>query len=176
MDLPATMFNADTLKRTLGGLDDKTVRKILYKGILKGLTKSLCRAVTLDGKIICGSGSKTKGLPQIGIASVVSHVGKLVLDSVDYEFGKEPEAVRTLLRDQDLKGLWVMADALHCNRETVQLILQRLARYCLRLRKNQRMVYHQIEDYVTSRKSHDGTFQQIDTSHGQTTIRILYCY
>ena len=176
MDLPTTMFNADTLKRTLGGLDDKTVRKILFKGMLKGLTKSLYQAVTLDGKIICGSGSKTKGLPQIGIASVVSHVGKLVLDSVDYEFGKEPEAVRTLLRDQDLKGLWVTVDALHCNRETVQLILQRLARYCLRLRKNQRTLYYQIEDYLTSRKSHDGTFQQIDTSHGRTTIRTVYCY
>ena len=176
MDLPTTMFNVDTLKRTLGGLDVKTVRQVLYKGMLKGLTKKLYRAVTLDGKIICGSGSKKKGLPQIGIASVVSHVGKLVLDSVDYEFGKEAEAVRTLLRNQDIEGLWVTADALHCNRETVELILQRLARYCLRLRKNQRTVYYQVEDYVTSRKSHDGTFQQLDTSHGRTTIRTVYCY
>ena len=95
MDLPATMFNVDTLKRTFGGLDVKTVRKSLDKGMLKGLTKKLNRAVTLVGKISCGSGRKKKGLPQLGIASVVSHVGKLVLDSVDYEFDKVAEAVRT---------------------------------------------------------------------------------
>ncbi len=81
MDFPATMFNVDTLKRALGGLDVKTVRKVLYKGMVTGLTKKLYRAVTLDGKISCGSGSKKKDLPKIGIASVVSYVGKLVLDS-----------------------------------------------------------------------------------------------
>ena len=67
----------------------------------------------------------------MNIYSVVSHVGKLVLDSVDYEFSKEAEAVRTLLRNQDIEGLWVTTDALHCNRETVGLILQKWARYCL---------------------------------------------
>ncbi len=87
----------------------------------------------------------------MNIHSDVSHVGKLDLDSVDYEFGKEAEAVRTLLRNQDIEGLWVTADALHCNGETVGLILQRWARYCLRLRKNQCTVYYQVEDYITGR-------------------------
>ena len=125
MDLPATMFNEDTLERVLGGYDLKTIRKIFYEGMLSGLTKSMFRGIILDGKIICGSGSKKKGIPKIGIASSVSVNGKLVLDSIDYELGEEVGAVRTLLRSRDITGLWVTADALHCNRETAELILQR---------------------------------------------------
>ena len=83
---------------------------------------------------------RKNGIPKIGIASAVSHNGKLVIDSVDFQFGEEVEAIRTLLRSNDFKGLWVTVDALHCNRKTVDLMHQRMVRYCLRLRKNQKKI------------------------------------
>ena len=176
MDLPATMCNPDTLRRVLGQFNPKPIRKIFYKGLLKGLTKRVLRAITLDGKIIRGSGSEKNGIPKIGIASAVSHNGKLVIDSVDFQFGEEVEAIRTLLRSNDFKGLWVTADALHCNRKTVDLMHQRMVRYCLRLRNNQKKLYQQVQHYLEKRRSNDGSYSYTSVGHGRVTIRTVECY
>ena len=176
MDLPPTMFNEDTLTRVLGGLKIKTIRKIFYQGVFEGLTKRLFRAITLDGKIGRGWGSKAKNRAQIGVATAVSQVGKHIIDSVDFLIGEEIEAVRELLRSIDIKALWITADALHCNLETVKLILFRGARYCLRLRKNQRKLSAKVHDYLASRKSNDGTYKTTELGHGRTTIRRVNCY
>ncbi len=64
--------------------------------------------------------------------------------------GKSNEipAVQELLKELDITGCLVVADALNCQRETAKVVIEGNADYLLSVEANQPALMQEIEDYV----------------------------
>lgn len=67
--------------------------------------------------------------------------------------GGEIVALRKLIQMLDIRGITITADALHCQRETCESIVQKGGDYCLQLKGNQRG-YAVRCDYLCKRSRH----------------------
>jgi hypothetical protein len=96
---------------------------------------SLPGALAMDGKMI---------RKQIGVLALVSHdSGEAVaVAPIGRKDGEESDAEmkvaqRLIARGPDLDGRMVTADALHCQKETARLLVERGGAYLLQIKKNQ---------------------------------------
>ena len=89
----------------------------------------------------------------------------------------EITTVRELLSLLDLKGCVVSADALHCQTETVRLIVERGGDYVLPVKENQATLHQRIEEvfaYEAARKFKGvkhSTYQHKEKGHGRVETR-----
>jgi predicted transposase YbfD/YdcC len=110
---------------------------------VKGFTLSF------DGKTIRSTGKMGKYDKPLHI--VTAHVGELKLSlaqqTVD-EKSNEIPAVRELIELLDINGCMVVADALHCQKETAKAAIEAGADYLLSVKDNQPTLKEDIEDYI----------------------------
>ena len=110
---------------------------------VKGLTLSF------DGKTIRSTGKMGKYDKPLHI--VTAHVGELKFSlaqqTVD-EKSNEIPAVRELIELLDINGCTVVADALHCQKDTAKTVVGAGADYLLSVKDNQPTLKQNIEDYV----------------------------
>lgn len=87
------------------------------------------------------------------------------------EATNEIPIVQELLRLVDIRKSVVTADALHCQKETATIIVERGADYVLSVKKNQSTLWHSAEDYfgrligemgITVSEAHS-----VEKAHGQ---------
>jgi predicted transposase YbfD/YdcC len=120
----------------------KWTQSFLPDGV-KGLTLSF------DGKTIRSTEKMKKYTSPLQIVS--AHIAELGItfgqQTVDSESNEIP-AVRELLALLKIEGCMVVADALHCQKETAQEIVDGKADYLLSVKDNQETLKQAIEDYV----------------------------
>ena len=110
---------------------------------VKGLTLSF------DGKTIRSTGKMGKYDKPLHI--VTAHVGELKLSLAQQtadEKSNEIPAVRELIELLDIEGCMVVADAMHCQKETAKAVIDANADYLLSVKDNQPTLKEDIEDYV----------------------------
>ena len=74
----------------------------------------------------------------MNIVTAFAHGARLTLGiSQSAKGGGEILALRELVEMLDIRGITITADALHCQRETCELIVQEGGEYCLQLKGNQ---------------------------------------
>jgi hypothetical protein len=74
----------------------------------------------------------------MNIVTAFAHGARLSLGIVESaKGGGEILALRKLIKMLDVRGITITADALHCQRETCELIVQEGGDYCLQLKGNQ---------------------------------------
>jgi hypothetical protein len=75
-------------------------------------------AVAMDGKALASTVQDCQGTQQdfVTVVSACVHAWAGVIGQTSFQNGKTSEigAVRQLLKQLDLKGIWVTLDALHC--------------------------------------------------------------
>jgi len=105
--------------------------------------------VSLDGKTICSTtGMKKYDTPLHIISAQVSELGlTLAQNTVDGKSNEIP-AVQELLKELNIKGTMVTADALNCQKETAKIITEQKADYLLSVKDNHPNLKHDIEDFV----------------------------
>jgi len=109
----------------------------------KGLT------ISFDGKTIRSTGRMAKSKAPLHIIS--AHVGELGLTLAQNAVGgkgSEIPAMRELLEMLDAEGCLVVADALHCQRETAAAVVRKGADYLLSVKDNQPALKRDVEEYV----------------------------
>jgi len=119
------------------------VETILPEEGVKNLT------VSLDGKTICSTGKMDRyEVPLHIVSAQIAQLGiTFGQQTVDGKSNEIP-AVRELLNLLILKGCMVVADAMHCQKETAKIVLERHADYLFSVKDNQPTLKEDIADYV----------------------------
>lgn len=134
--------------------------------------------VAMDGKVVRRSGDKKKGKSAMQMVSAWSSANRLVLGQVKVEEdSNEITAVPRLLRALYLKGSVVTLDAIHCQKQTVQAIIEQEADYVIALKENQGKLYQAVDDYFEGvlweeSEEEDVEFDMtVEDSHGRQETR-----
>ena len=103
------------------------------------------KGVAIDGKVLRGSFDKASGKSAIHTITAFAVGTRTVLRqmTVDDKSNEIP-AVPVLLRLLDLEGAIVTLDAMHCQTETAQAIIDAEADYILSVKGNQRTLYNYL--------------------------------
>jgi predicted transposase YbfD/YdcC len=137
------------------------------------------KALTLsfDGKTI--RSTEKMGSYRSPLHIVSAHVSALGVTigqrTVDGKSSEIP-AVRELLGLLDVEGCMIVADALHCQRETASAVVARKADYLLCVKDNQESLKEEIEDYVRDaqlRKTMDAS-ETAEKNGGRIEQRTAY--
>jgi len=132
------------------------------------------KTISIDGKTIRSTGKMEKYASPLHIVSAhLAELGKTIAGhKVDCKSNEIP-AVRELIGILEAEGCIIVADAMHCQKETAALIVEKKADYLLNAKDNQPMLKKDIEDYAQDeklRKSMD-TFSTCEKNGGRIEVR-----
>ncbi|OLE32709.1 MAG: ISAs1 family transposase, partial [Cyanobacteria bacterium 13_1_40CM_2_61_4] len=134
--------------------------------------------IAIDGKRVCGSGDKRSGKNAIHMVSAWASHNHLVLGQVKVDDkSNEITAIPELLKILDIEGCIVTIDAMGCQKEIAQTILDAKADYVLSVKKNQGRLYEDLQDLfagtaeVAYREVPHDYARTIEKDHGRLEIR-----
>ena len=127
--------------------------------------------ISIDGKRLCGSYDTYKGKAAIHLVSAFASANGLILGQVKTaDKSNEITAIPELLELIALEGCLVTIDAMGCQREIAQKIVDQQADYILALKANQEELYQEV--------IHAFTFmpitisdEELDKGHGRVEKR-----
>lgn len=133
--------------------------------------------VSLDGKTVCSTtGMKKYKNPLHIVSAQLSECGlTLAQRAVDGKSNEIP-AVQELLKELNIKGTVVTADALNCQKETAEIIIRQGADYLLSVKDNHPNLKKDIEDFVQDealRKTMQSVSKK-EKGHGRIETRTAY--
>jgi len=171
LELPNGIPSHDTFNRVLQLIDPEQLTICLSGDgglLIEGVKNKL---VSLDGKKMRGVSPKSRGNKGLFILSAWVGEHRLCLGQQKVE-GKSNEitAIPKLIDTLDLEGSIVSIDAIGCQAEIAENILEAKADYLLAVKKNQGSLYEEIGDEFTwsSANSFDQTWEY---DHGRYEVR-----
>jgi predicted transposase YbfD/YdcC len=134
--------------------------------------------IAIDGKTSRRSGQKTSGKAPIHMVSAFAARQRLVLGQVKVaEKSNEIVAIPKLLDLMAIEGAVVTIDAIGCQRDIAQTILDQKADYVLALKGNQGTLREDVERFVAEQTSHgfkhaaSSQDETVDGDHGRIETR-----
>ena len=113
--------------------------------------------VAIDGKSICSTTvMKNISNPLHIISAQISELGITLASKTTDEKSNEIPAVQELIRELDIAGCMVVADAMHCQQETAEEIIHGKGDYLLSVKGNQPTLEKEIADYVNDNQLREG--------------------
>ncbi len=148
-------------------------------------SRELLKHIQIDGKVLRGSRNTGKGKTQskesaVEIVSAWSSEQQLVLGHVTVEeSSNEIKAVPVLLKLLDLEGAIVSLDAMGCQKETTDLIIEGGADYLVALKGNQGTLHQAAKDLFIDtqadpKRPQPSTASSFDVGHGREEERTCY--
>ena len=105
--------------------------------------------ISLDGKTICSTNRIEKCESPLHIISAqISELGLTLAQRSTDDKSNEILAVRKLLKELNIKGHIIVADALNCQKETAEVIIEKKADYLLCVKGNHPCLEKDIQDYI----------------------------
>lgn len=149
--------------------------------ILNTLIKNKPEQIMLDGKVIKSTDAIRTIKTMMNIVTAYTDTGiSLGQITVDSKSNEIP-AVRDLVEMLNIEGMVVTADAMHCQRETAEIIMKNKGDYVLQLKANQgnfyKDVYAMFDDKYMDKVDTDceyETYSTIEKSHGRIEKRTCY--
>lgn len=150
-------------------------------GILNTLIKEKHGQIMLDGKAIRATDAIKTIETMMNIVTAYTDTGiSLWQTTVDSKSNEIP-AVQELIAMLDVKGMIVTADAMHCQKETAELVVKKGGDYVLQLKANQgnfyKDVYAMFDEKYMDEADKDCEYEIFSTtekSHGRIEKRICY--
>jgi predicted transposase YbfD/YdcC len=176
--LPHGIPSHDTFWRVFGALDPEQFQGCFVAWIQAVSRVTGGEVVAIDGKIVCGSQEKRLGRKAIDMVSAWATSNRLVLGQrkVD-EKSNEITAIPALLRTLALSGCIVTIDAIGCQSEIAETIVDQGADYLLQLKENQGHLYEDTHLLFTDLEQSGftaypyDTDKTVDKAHGRIEIR-----
>jgi len=134
------------------------------------------RAMTIsfDGKTIRSTGKMSQYQSPVHIVSAhLAEFGITLAGVKVEEKSNEIPAVRDLIGLLEVEGCMIVADAMHCQKETALIVVEKKADYLFTVKDNQNTMKKDIEDYVQDvrlRKTMD-TFRTFEKNGGRLEER-----
>src|SRR3954469_3150623 len=167
----------DHLGDILASLDAEQFQRcfVAWAASLTGVPEGV---IAIDGKTVRRSGNKRSGKAAIHMVSAFAARQRLVLGQVKVaEKSNEIIAIPKLLSMLAIEGAIVTIDAIGCQRDIAQKILDKKADYVLALKGNQGSLRKDVELFATEQKAKDFADTRItrdttvDGDHGRTETR-----
>lgn len=136
------------------------------------------QAIAIDGKEMRRSFDKAAETSNMNIVTAFAHGARLTLGITESaKGGGEILALRELIEMLDIRGITITADALHCQRETCELIVQEGGDYCLQLKGNQGDMLADVQAFVEDQcVDYIDEYISIDADHGRIEERSYRVY
>jgi predicted transposase YbfD/YdcC len=178
LELPHGIPSHDTFGRVFARLDPEAFQRSFINWVqaLSELTEG--QVIAVDGKTLRRSHDAVLGKAAIHMVSAWATANHLVLGQLKVaDKSNEITAVPALLQLLELNGCIVTLDALGCQTQIAQTIIDRGADYVLRLKGNQGTLYAEVQELFAYADSCDfrdiaHDFQKtINGGHGRIEIR-----
>lgn len=162
------------------GLIKPSQLEISFLGILRNIfNKKEERQICIDGKTICSTAKmKSYEKPMHVITALIADYGISFGQTVVEAKSNEIPAVKKLIQELDIKGAIVTLDAMHCQKETAELIIKEGGDYVLQIKGNQGRFYEDVlamfdEKFmdINDKEENYETYQTIEKSHGRIEKR-----
>ena len=169
----------DTMSRIFGMLDPKEFQASFIGWAKEACGKHTREIMSLDGKTMCGSrnGDKKPVHMVSAWASKARAVfGQLAVDRKSNEI----TAVPMLLELLDIEGCIITADAMSCQKEIVETIINKGGDYTIGLKDNQRTLSQESQEYFDSVFENPTLYAPLatitteDKGHGREEKRTYY--
>ena len=150
-------------------------------GILNTLIKEKHEQIMLDGKAIKSTDAIKTIETMMNVVTAYTDTGiSLWQKTVDSKSNEIP-AVQELIAMLNIKGNVITADAMHCQKETAELIIKNGGDYVLQLKANQGRFYEDVyamfDDKYINEADKDCEYEiysTIEKSHGRIEKRTCY--
>lgn len=140
-----------TIRRLLQGIDTDLVDHYLTRWIIKKLAEGSIPSIALDGKTLRGS-YDGEGKPLQLLSAIVHKQGVVIAQKKVSEKTNEIPMVKPLLKNLDLEGTVVTADALHTQNKTASFLVEKKkADYVMTVKDNQPT----LKDHIQSLNPED---------------------
>lgn len=135
-------------------------------------------AIAIDGKEMRRSFDKAAERSNMNIVTAFAHGARLTLGVTESaKGGGEILALRELIEMLDIRGITITADALHCQRETCELIVQEGGDYCLQIKGNQGDMLADVRTFAEDQDTdYIEEYKTIDADHGRIEERSYRVY
>jgi len=131
------------------------------------------KTVAIDGKTICSTDKLTNDGSVLHIASAIVSEYGLVIGSRDCGTKTgEITAFRELIKMLEIQGAVVVADALHCNQQSAETVVDAGADYLFVIKDNVPKVKADIELYI--QEENVETFTTVEKNGGRIEKRTAY--
>ena len=169
-----------TLTRIFVMIDPKWL-SLSIVGIVQSLIKEKHTQIMLDGKAIKSTDAIKSIEKMMNIVTAYTNTGiSLLQKTVDNKTNEIP-AVKELIDMLDVKGMIITADAMHCQKETAERIVNNGGDYVLQLKANQKSFYEDVyamfdDKYMdeTDKNCEYEIYKTEEKSHGRIERRTCY--
>jgi len=170
LDLPHGIPSHDTFNRVFAALDPRQFRACFSAWMQSVATVLPTEVIALDGKTVRRSHDRHGGREAIHIVSAWASANLLVLaqERVDAK-SNELTAIPELLRVLALKGCLVSIDAIGCQKDLAQQVLDQGGDYVLALKDNQPTLLEEVTTLFA--QAREGVFVDLVEDHGRTVTK-----
>ena len=169
-----------TLTRIFVMIDPKWLGLSIV-GIVQSLIKKKHTQIMIDGKAIKSTDTIKTIEKMMNIVTAYTDTGiSLIQKTVDKKTNEIP-AVKELIEMLDVKGLIITADAMHCQKETAETIVNNGGDYVLQLKANQKRFYEDVyamfdDKYINEadKECEYEIYKTQEKSHGRIETRTCY--
>jgi len=178
LDLPHGIPSHDTFNRVFAALDPHQFRACFTAWMQAVAEVVPTEVIALDGKTLRRSHDRYTGREAIHLISAWASRNQLVLaqERVDRK-ANEITALPHLLQVLALKGCLVSIDAIGCQREIAQQILDQGGDYVLALKENQPSLLEEVQTLFAQARDQvfvdlvEDQAQEVNKGHGRVEIR-----
>lgn len=138
-----------TVARVLENIDFQGFTDIFHKWAIKYVEIEDKEWLSLDGKVIGGTVTNANNAKQkyTNLVTIFSNKRKQALSAglVGKDKKSEIPVVKSLIKQLDLEGVIFTMDALHCQKDTTQTIIETKNDYVIGVKGNQKKLFEQIK-------------------------------
>lgn len=178
LELPNGIPSHDTFNRVFARLDPQEFRTG-FMGWIRGVSKVIGgQVIAVDGKVLRRSHERGIGKAAIDMVSAWASANRLVLGQVKVDDkSNEITAIPQLLQALEIAGCIVTIDAIGCQTEIAETIIDQEADYVLALKDNQGHLFEDVQLlFADLGKSHYKAYafgydKTVNKNHGRIEIR-----
>jgi predicted transposase YbfD/YdcC len=178
LELPNGIPSHDTFTRVFARLDPEQFQTCFLRW-MKAVSEVIGgQVIAMDGKVLRRSHDKGIGKTAIDMVSAWASANRLVLGQVKVdEKSNEITAIPQLLEALEVSGCIVTIDAMGCQTEIAEKIIEREAEYVLALKENQGNLYEDVEHLFadlegSQYRAYEFDYEKtVNKGHGRIEIR-----
>jgi predicted transposase YbfD/YdcC len=178
LDLPAGIPSHDTFSRVFRLLDAAEFQRRFMHWVEQHFHIPRGQVIAVDGKTVRGSQDSFRGQDAIHLVSAwASETGVLLGQRKIDEKSNEITAVPELLKILFIKGCIVTVDALNCQKDIAQTVIEHGADYVFALKANHPLLHQDVIDWFAWAQQRDfrdvrhDFHQNVNKGHGRLEIR-----
>ena len=171
LELPNGIPSHDTLSDVIGRIDRDAFAQAFGNWVQAGLPQLAGHQVAIDGKSLRGSRGEDG---MVHVISAFATQARIVLAAQAIpDKANEITAMPGLLAQLDLAGAVVTIDAMGCQKNVAQAIVEQQADYVLALKENHPTLHDDIKLWLddSDAKGHVRMHESIDKDHGRIETR-----